>query len=265
VKIPDYVTLSKSGRVFLEKPKYSAKQSWTWEYFRKVRGKEGQVFCMRCYEKEDAAAESADRDMDESMFIFIAANGSSGALESHMKRHHNDVFSERIAKQAAQHIGSSGTIEAFCNLTTKFEEKALLWTVMTYQPFSTFDDEFFRAMCEALSSKTRHISGERMRGNVTRAAAFVRQHFADILAGQTPSFTIDKWTSPANVAYLGVTVHFIDETFTLQHLTIWCGPTESERSRQEEILADFLNAVESVAKIPEAAIFAVVSDTEATT
>ena len=28
VKIPDYVILPKSGRVFLEKPKYSPKQSW---------------------------------------------------------------------------------------------------------------------------------------------------------------------------------------------------------------------------------------------
>ena len=77
----------------------------TLEHLQKVRGKDGQVFCMRCYEKGDAAAESADRDMDESMSIFVAANGSSGALESHMKRHNNDVFSERIGKQAPPLVG----------------------------------------------------------------------------------------------------------------------------------------------------------------
>jgi hypothetical protein len=212
----------------------------TWEHLRKVGGKKGSVFCFRCFEKEKAAAESDGRDMVESAFIFTAANSSSGSLENHMKRHHDAVYKERIGKQAAGHIARGGTIEAFCNLASKFEEKALLWTVMTYQPFSTFDDEHFRAMCESLDPKTRHVSGEEMRGNVIRAAAFVRQHFAGILEGQTPSFTINTWTSPANVAFLGVAARFIDETFTLQCLTIWCAPTESERSDHEGILADFL-------------------------
>ena len=131
----------------------------TWAHFRKIAGRENSVFCFRCYEKEKALAEKADRDMGETVFIFLAANSSKGCPENHMKRHHNDIYMGRMGKQAAGHIANGGTIEAFCNLKSKFEEKALLWTVMSYQPFNTFDCEFFRGMCESLYSNIRHISG----------------------------------------------------------------------------------------------------------
>ena len=221
VKIPDFVALA-SGRVCLNKPKFSTKQSWcvaplcfkmhkakqinhsffvylfdrTWAHFRKIAGRENSVFCFRCYEKEKALAEKADRDMDEAVFIFLAANSSKGCLENHMKRHHNDIHVGRMGKQAAGHIANGGTIEAFCNLKSKFEEKALLWTVMSYQPFNTFDCEFFRGMCESLYSNIRHISGDRMRCNVTRAAAFVRGLHRSILHVPLPHNLLFNFGGP---------------------------------------------------------------------
>ena len=52
----------------------------TWDHLRKVAGSESSVFCFRCYEKEKALAEKADRDMNEAVFIFLAVNSSKGSL-----------------------------------------------------------------------------------------------------------------------------------------------------------------------------------------
>ncbi len=46
-----------------------------------------------------------------------------------MKRHHDELCMGRMGNQG--HIANGGTIEAFCNLKRKFEEKALLSTVMS--------------------------------------------------------------------------------------------------------------------------------------
>ena len=52
----------------------------------------------------------------------------------------------------------------------------------------------------------------------------------DKFKDQEVSFTLDKWTSKSNESMLGMTAHFIDDDWKLQHFAIECNNMESLQS-----------------------------------
>jgi hypothetical protein len=95
-----------------------------------------------------------------------------------------------------------------------------------------------------------------------RAAAAARATLKDILRSEYVAITLDKWTSIMDTQYLGVTIHFISEDWSIEKICLQCLPTSSDRSTAEDIIHDVKEAIKEYLDLEQ--IVAVVTDTEAT-
>jgi len=107
------------------------------------------------------------------------------------------------------------TDDAFQRLVTQ-------WVVLTDQPFSATEHPSFTRMIEAANeivSLPPMMKRKAIKDNVVKDFASQRKILAETLSSNSSmlSFTLDAWTSKNQLAFLGITVHWIDDDFNLHN------------------------------------------------
>lgn len=195
---------------------------------------------MICFER---CADEADKDgvellSSESFRVNYGLSKSTSKLKAHLETKHKNVVAGELNAKATTAVKAGKTIHDYVDYESAYHQKALDWAIKTYQPLSTFDDPSFKEMIGAVSSKSGKfdISSRKMKEMMKKQAAAARVVLRDIIK-DVPSLaiTVDKWTSQANDAYVGVTAHYIDENWNLRALTLTCEESQSKGATAEEI------------------------------
>ena len=86
-------------------------------------------------------------------------------------------------------------------------------------PFSIVDSSWFKKLCSILDQRYVLPSRQYLQQQILNRFANHHSLVADELGRLSTkvSLTADVWTSITNQAYLGVTVHYIDDEWNMQH------------------------------------------------
>jgi hypothetical protein len=145
-------------------------------------------------------------------------NGSTSALGKHFENKHVDLFrveANSISKQKRASVATG--IGAYLTGGTKAYPLAVLkFVVMTQQPLTIVENEYFREMQGELNTrKDTEMGSERLKGMLHKKYSDIKIGINEMLTGEYVAITTDSWTSIANDSYIGTTVHWIDDTFGL--------------------------------------------------
>jgi hypothetical protein len=95
----------------------------------------------------------------------------------------------------------------------EFRKRVVEWVVCGDHPFSVVEEPKFRLMFQpdTIVPSANTIKHEIMRRHQEEMA-----HIGNILRHVTSkiSITLDCWTSPNGLAFMGITVHYIDDDWT---------------------------------------------------
>ena len=98
-------------------------------------------------------------------------------------------------------------------------EAILYWVVKRDQSFLEVESEEFRKLFQ---EGVKLPSADTLKRQIMDTFKTKRTEIITIMQKNTSkvSFTTDCWTSPNNIAFMGVTVHYIDENWTMQAKTL---------------------------------------------
>ena len=101
-----------------------------------------------------------------------------------------------------------------------FRESLVHWIVSTDQPFTVVETDSFKEMIKLCNKNAAIPSADTVKGDILemfkqkRDVLRTKLHDFDCRM----SFTLDGWTTPNNKAFLGITIHYIDNNWTLQDI-----------------------------------------------
>ena len=127
-------------------------------------------------------------------------------------------------------------------------------------PFSTVEKPAFRQMMTGKNPNYKPISSERIVDRLRTITKEIQLYLVKQLKGIPIALTIDHWTSRAKQNYSGMTVHWVDSSFTLQARQLGCFLHDKD-SRSATLLDDFLEKLFRECNLENCKITAVVSDT----
>jgi hypothetical protein len=133
------------------------------------------------------------------------------------------------------------------------------WAVMTFQPLSTCEDPYFRAMCAEAGKNTPPVYHKKVTDQMKQTACFCKVTLAAVLVGLYYALTTDHWTSIANVAYMATTIHFITDDWELISFTLSC--TEHDGTQTAPDILKELEATWLRYELSVEHLMAVVTDT----
>ena len=245
----------------IKKPKTTSK---AWKYFKVYERDHSRVRC--CLE----GCKKPDLRISDS---------STGHLTRHLEVHHRDFVKETKESEIRQYLDKNDT-DAAMNVSgskrtmddhvtrhhaPNFLTYAVMWIAMTYQPLCTMVDFFFRRMCQALNPKAGkeiEIGKDGLKTAILNQAAEVKVLLERFLKGQWFALTLDGWTSIQGISYLGVTIHWISDSWTICSCALGCF-AKSGRSAAVDYLNE-LNRVLEKYGLDFTTFVAAVTDTEAT-
>jgi hypothetical protein len=103
-----------------------------------------------------------------------------------------------------------------------FEERLIKWIVKNDQPFTEVESTGFKELLTLLKPNLSIISANtvkrRIMDNFDVKQSEMKLIFENL--DSKVSFTTDCWTSPNNLAFMGVTAHYINEDWELQVTTL---------------------------------------------
>ena len=102
------------------------------------------------------------------------------------------------------------------------EDALVKWVVKDDQSFVVIESEEFKDLLQLIKPGIRLPSSETLKRRIINKFETKKEEL--YIAMQTNrskiSFTTDCWTSPNNIAFMGVTMHFIDENWTMKARTL---------------------------------------------
>ena len=101
-------------------------------------------------------------------------------------------------------------------------QKVIEWIVLDIQPFKVVEGEAFRKMITKLDPQYQIPSRETVKNAIKKSFEDRRKaitNYIKNISGKV-SLTTDIWSSLKNEGFMGITIHFIDETWTLKHFTL---------------------------------------------
>jgi hypothetical protein len=108
--------------------------------------------------------------------------------------------------------------DLFSKPTKQLDEAILNWVVKRDQSFLEVESEEFKEMFQRVVLPSADTIKRRIMDTFEKK----RTEICIIMQNNSSkvSFTTDCWTSPNNIAFMGVTVHYIDENWLMQAKTL---------------------------------------------
>jgi hypothetical protein len=99
-------------------------------------------------------------------------------------------------------------------------KRILGWVVCEHEPSLTVENPKLRWVFNLFKPKPIVPSASTIKNDIMKSYQEEQDRIRDRLcsAGCEVSVTLDGWTSPNTKGFMGITVHYIDETWTLQSL-----------------------------------------------
>jgi hypothetical protein len=101
----------------------------------------------------------------------------------------------------------------------KFHESFMKWIVMTYQPYSTCTNKYFREMINCLEPQLQLTNEGTLVKHLIDVVARARVRMKLIMETEYYAMTTDHCTSIGNENYCGATAHWINENWELKSVT----------------------------------------------
>ena len=212
VFIPDIDELNIPDTDDLNNNKTSRKTSSLWTYVDcKTLAHPGIPVCKRCN------------------YVFSIKSGNS-SIERHLLSKHNIVIPK--VKQT--------TLKFKCIDPWPAKEKSerdhaiVIWIIADQQPFSVVENEIFIKMMNIFDPRYKVPDRHQIKEMVIQEFDLRRSNiYYDLrkIPGKV-SFTTDMWTSTlSSEAYLGLTIHYIDQNWTLQRFLLDIIPFKNRHTR----------------------------------
>jgi hypothetical protein len=105
---------------------------------------------------------------------------------------------------------------------SEFVKLLIKWIVIDMLPFSLIDSVYFNEFIQKLNPKFKCPGRITLRNEIMSEFNSRREHIIDFvkdIPGHS-SITTDIWSSIKNEAFIGVTIHFINNEWKLKHFTL---------------------------------------------
>jgi hypothetical protein len=138
------------------------------------------------------------------------AGGSTDNLWNHFKNKHE-------TKKGNPTDRNSDTFDV-----EEFSEMLVGWICSNMHPFSIVEEDSFRHLVYFLNKSAAIPSADTIKNKVDNFYESKKVRIIDKLATLENkfSFTLDVWTSMNTKAYLGITIHYVDEKFKINNFLI---------------------------------------------
>ncbi|EXX59676.1 hypothetical protein RirG_186940 [Rhizophagus irregularis DAOM 197198w] len=148
---------------------------------------------------------------------------STGNLSRHLKSH-MDKINLSTKKQAdfMKKFLTQDTDERIPYSDEIFREKLAIWITIDDQPFTVTECQEFKELVKVCNEKAELPSADTVRKDVLKLYNKYRidvKHMLQNVLGKL-SFTLDCWTSTNNIAFLGITCHFVDVDWCLKETLV---------------------------------------------
>lgn len=157
----------------------------------------------------------------------LQKNSGTNKHWDHLKQNHRQIWdryksSEDSNRQLNSRNGSLKILEALHFSQAAFDESLAVMFVQNNLSFNALDKESFQKPFKLLQNDINIISSDTLKRRVMDLYEFHKTRLIQELAlvNSKISFTTDCWTSPNNIAFIGVTAHWIDDAFTLKSVTL---------------------------------------------
>lgn len=111
-----------------------------------------------------------------------------------------------------------------------FNEKLLKFVISTDQAFTIVENKALRELLNSAQNKPSDYNVGRAELGGIRSQTFnkMKSELVEVLTNNTSqiSLSLDCWTSPNQIAFLGVIAHFVDEKWELQNIMLDLIPIE---------------------------------------
>lgn len=183
------------------------------------------------------------------------ADRSTTPLIQHLRHHHPEVLIDGVVKR----LQAEGRMDEFATVSPGFLDAFVKWLVMTQQPLSVCENEYFERMVHSLNPKVQVPYRSKIDNRLIEIEAQVRAAITALVAGQYVACTTDAWTSVANVSYCSLTLAYVNAAWELVNLSLDCSAFPG--SHDGQAIAAKLTELLDQYQIPVSHVVAAVTDT----
>ena len=156
-------------------------------------------------------------------------------------------------------ISNGGDIRSHVKYGGDAFQEFMAWTCDTYQPLNTCENKYFRSFMLKLNPKAQVYDRHTLTSKLGDQAAVVKATLKKVLRNQYYALTCDHWSSVAGTSYMGATVHFIDEDWSLTSFTLSCNEHSGSAEASESLRQ--LTAAYEAYELSDTHLVGVVTDT----
>ena len=137
-------------------------------------------------------------------------------LVRHLKSHHKDIYNDMQHIRANNMCSTGNSIQSYFKNMDSSREKLYKFMVMTYQPMSLVENDYFRDWVDSMPENYGHMSRHGITENFKLLANIMRELIKSKIKNKYVALTGDKWSSIGHQGYLGLTCHYIDDNWIVQ-------------------------------------------------
>lgn len=186
-------------------------RSIVWDHFILVEGDDKAVACKHCPKHDNK---------------YAYKNRGTSNLMTHLTNQHSSELNMDPKDSKQQRIDLMIERPQQKYSVELFEELLVKFIVKTDQPFQLIESADFQALLHLLRPSISIFSRKTLKTRIMDAFESKKQSKAEMYAKLTVkvSFTTDIWTSPSNLAFMGITVHYIDQHWKMVAETLDFAP-----------------------------------------
>ncbi|CAG8848960.1 34927_t:CDS:2, partial [Gigaspora margarita] len=149
---------------------------------------------------------------------YSVTNCATTNLWGHLKRMHSSLLGVSTSQSTLDQLNTKHIENK--NISNKFTEESFRqwmaeWIIFEDLPFTIIEGRFKSMIEKALKIKV--VSADTIQRDILQKYSQIHDNIRQEL--QVPNklaFTLDIWTSISVKAYIGITIHFIDKSWSLQ-------------------------------------------------
>ena len=148
----------------------------------------------------------------------FSKHSSTTTLRNHLNNKHKSIYKE--AGQSTLDFLKKSFYDKKTN--SEIVKFLIKWIVIDMLPFSLVENKYFKEFLQKLNSKFQCPSCFALKDCITSEFDTKRGHIINFIKNipSCCSFITDIWSSLKNEAFIGVTIHYINNEWELKHLTL---------------------------------------------